>query len=73
MQAADPAHRAARTIEIAGTAWPLYKLEALVAAGIVFLLLAVVVQSLQVAVLAAAAIAVVVWIAGLARQAPRSE
>ncbi|WP_430332998.1 hypothetical protein [Rhodococcus sp. ACT016] len=49
------------TVDIAGTAWPLYKLEAVVAALAVFLLVLTVTQVLQTAVLSAAGAAVVVW------------
>ncbi|GAA4480454.1 hypothetical protein GCM10023094_27000 [Rhodococcus olei] len=49
------------TVDIAGTAWPLYKLEALVVGLLVFLTLLIVTQTLQPAVLAAAAATVIVW------------
>ncbi|MGW0175823.1 hypothetical protein ACWDUM_18535 [Rhodococcus sp. NPDC003322] len=49
------------TIDIAGTAWPLYKLEALVAGLLVFLTVLIVAQNLQPAVLVAAGATVVVW------------
>jgi hypothetical protein len=49
------------TVDLAGTAWPLYKLEALAAGLVVFLLVLVVTQVLQTAVLTAAGMAVVVW------------
>ncbi len=52
---------AAGTVDIAGTAWPLYKLEALGAGLLVFLTVLTVTQTLQPAVLAAAAATVVVW------------
>lgn len=71
--AIDAAPQRPRTVDIAGTAWPLFKLEALVAAVIVFLVAALIVQSLQVSVLAAAATGVIVWLAGSARQTPRSQ
>jgi len=51
----------ARTVDLAGTAWPLYKLEALAVALLVFVTILVVTQTLQAAVLTAAAVAVVVW------------
>ncbi|REE77157.1 hypothetical protein C8E05_6665 [Rhodococcus wratislaviensis] len=51
----------ARTVDIAGTPWPLYKLEALAVALLVFVTILVVTQTLQAAVLTAAAVAVVVW------------
>ncbi|BAH49043.1 hypothetical protein [Rhodococcus opacus] len=55
-------HRSpARTVDLAGTEWPLYKLEALAVALLVFVTILVVTQTLQAAVLTAAAAAVVVW------------
>ncbi|MFC9833503.1 hypothetical protein ACFVKB_06720 [Rhodococcus sp. NPDC127530] len=51
----------ARTVDLAGTEWPLYKLEALAVALLVFATILVVTQTLQAAVLTAAAVAVVVW------------
>lgn len=58
-------HRGTRrrttTVELAGTAWPLYKLEAVVTALVIFLLALVVTHVLQTAVLYAAGAAVVVW------------
>ncbi|OUS96585.1 hypothetical protein [Rhodococcus sp. NCIMB 12038] len=50
-----------RTVDLAGTEWPLYKLEALAVALLVFVTILVVTQTLQAAVLTAAAAAVVVW------------
>ncbi|WP_072688545.1 hypothetical protein [Rhodococcus marinonascens] len=52
---------AIRTVDIAGTDWPIHKLEALCVALLAFVLVLVVTQTLQAAVLTAAAIAVVVW------------
>ncbi|MEU8894222.1 hypothetical protein [Nocardia sp. NPDC048505] len=52
------------TVDIAGTAWPLYKLEALAAGVLVAVVLAVVTGAPQVAVLLGAALAVVRWTAG---------
>ncbi|WP_137723829.1 hypothetical protein [Prescottella subtropica] len=49
------------TVDIAGTAWPLYKLEAVASALVVFVLALAVTQVLQTAVLTAAAVAVAVW------------
>lgn len=49
------------TVDLAGTAWPLYKLEALAAGLVAFLLVLIVTQVLQTAVLTAAGVAVVVW------------
>ncbi|MFW2239803.1 hypothetical protein ACVH9Z_09845 [Rhodococcus opacus] len=51
----------ARTVDLAGAEWPLYKLEALAVALLVFVTILVVTQTLQAAVLTAAAVAVVVW------------
>jgi hypothetical protein len=55
------------TVDIAGTAWPLYKLEALAAGLVVFAVAVLLVGSLQVAVLGAAIISAFVWFAGVAR------
>ncbi|RVW09018.1 hypothetical protein EGT67_12700 [Prescottella agglutinans] len=54
-------HASAETVDIAGTAWPLYKLEAIAAALAIFVLVLAVTQVLQTAVLTAAGAAVVVW------------
>lgn len=48
-------------IDIAGTAWPVYKLEALVVGLLVFVATLVPTQTLEPAVLGAAAATVVVW------------
>ncbi|WP_327114615.1 hypothetical protein OHB12_35045 [Nocardia sp. NBC_01730] len=53
------------TIEIAGTAWPVYKLEALAAGLVIGLILVLVTGSPQIAVLAAAAVGAARWIVGL--------
>lgn len=53
--------RSGATVDLAGTAWPLYKLEALAAGLLVFVLVLAVTQVLQSAVLTAAGVAVVVW------------
>lgn len=53
--------RTATTVDIAGTAWPLYKLEAIAAALLTFLLVLAVTHTLETAVLTAAGTAVVVW------------
>ncbi|BDE59755.1 hypothetical protein GS504_08970 [Rhodococcus hoagii] len=53
--------RSGATVDLAGTAWPLYKLEALAAGLLVFVLVLAVTQVLQPAVLTAAGVAVVVW------------
>ncbi|MFI6869636.1 hypothetical protein [Nocardia sp. NPDC050406] len=55
------------TVDIAGTAWPVFKLEALAVALVTGLVLALITGSLQTAVLAAAAVASVRWLIGLAR------
>lgn len=60
------------TVDIAGSAWPVYKLEALVAALVVGALLLLIVGSPQVAVLAAAAVAAVRWTIGATRTTSRS-
>ena len=57
-----------RGVDVAGTVWPLFKLEAIAVAVVVFLLTLLIVSSLQVAVLAAAA-GTLVWVTGLVRQA----
>lgn len=54
-------NRSAATVDIAGTAWPLYKLEAIAAGLLAFLLVLMVTHTLQTAVLTAAGTAVVVW------------
>ncbi len=59
------------TVDIAGSAWPVYKLEALVAALVVGALLLLIVGSPQVAVLAGASVAAVRWTVGAARTASR--
>ncbi len=62
----DPGSRPP-AVDIAGTAWPIYKLEAIAAGLIVFLIVLVVVQSLQIAVLGTAFVATVMWSIGLVR------
>ncbi|MEV6322064.1 hypothetical protein AB0M45_12845 [Nocardia sp. NPDC051787] len=54
------------TIDIAGSAWPVYKLDAVVAGLVSCLVLALITGSLQVAVLAAAALGSAWWVGGLA-------
>ncbi|MFD6401393.1 hypothetical protein [Nocardia sp. NPDC060249] len=63
---------ASATVDIAGSAWPVYKLEALVAALVVGALLLLIIGSPQVAVLVAAAVAAVRWTVGATRAASRS-
>lgn len=48
-------------VDIAGTWWPLYKLEALAVGAAIFVAAALITQSMQTAVLAAAAITVATW------------
>ncbi|KAA8884086.1 hypothetical protein F3087_36155 [Nocardia colli] len=74
MAVVHPSARSA-TIEIAGSAWPLYKLEALAAALVICLILALITGSPQVAVLIAAAVGAARWLVGVAvarRSADRS-
>lgn len=49
------------TVDIAGTAWPVYKVEALILGVLVFVGALALTASLQVAVLGAAAATVVAW------------
>ncbi|WP_043650184.1 hypothetical protein [Nocardia thailandica] len=60
------------TIDIAGSAWPVYKLEALAAGLIVCALLGLITCSAQLAVLAAAGVAALRWAFGAARAARSS-
>lgn len=60
------------TVDIAGTAWPVYKLEAISAGLAVFLVVMLIFGSMQVAVLGATALAAGVWLAGSVRQATRA-
>ncbi|MFZ2176066.1 MAG: hypothetical protein WAW17_18905 [Rhodococcus sp. (in: high G+C Gram-positive bacteria)] len=53
-----------RTVDIAGTDWPRYKLDALGLALAFFALALVLSHTMQVAVLTAAAVAVLVWWVG---------
>lgn len=55
------------TVDIAGSAWPLYKLEALVAGFVVGAVLLLVLGSPQAAVLVAAAVAALRWTVGAVR------
>lgn len=50
-----------RTADVAGIAWPVYKLEALALGFLVFAATLVIAGSLHAAVLAGAAVAVVAW------------
>lgn len=65
------------TVDIAGTAWPTYKLEAMAAGLVTGLLLMLITGSPQTAVLAAAAVGALRWVIGNFRirriaPAPRS-
>ncbi|MFX0575001.1 hypothetical protein [Nocardia nepalensis] len=62
MAVVHPARPAA--VDIAGSAWPMYKLEALSLGFMICLVLALITGSLQIAVLAAAAIATARWVIG---------
>ncbi|MEV0250508.1 hypothetical protein AB0H76_28210 [Nocardia sp. NPDC050712] len=55
------------TVDIAGSAWPVFKLEALAAGLVAGLILALVLGSLQVAVLVGAAVAAGRWALGSRR------
>ncbi len=48
-------------IDLAGTRWPLYKIEALAVGFVLFVIAGAVTQSMQVAVLTAATAAVITW------------
>ncbi|MFI9510869.1 hypothetical protein [Nocardia sp. NPDC052566] len=54
-----------QTVDIAGSAWPTYKLEAVAAGVVTCLILALITGSPQIAVLAAAAVAALRWIVAL--------
>lgn len=54
------------SVDIAGTAWPVYKLEALVAGLVTCLILALITGSAQLGVLIGAAILVTRWSIGYA-------
>lgn len=56
-------------VDIAGTRWPLYKLEALVIALLTVLVLGLVTGSAQIAVLAGTAVGVLLWAMGHYRSA----
>lgn len=56
--------RGAAVVDIAGSRWPVYKLEALIAGLLVFLALAVVLGSAQAGVLLGAAVSALVWTTG---------
>ncbi|MBF6475751.1 MULTISPECIES: hypothetical protein [Nocardia] len=65
MAVVHPPARSA-TIDIAGSAWPVYKLDALFVGLAAFLVLALITGSLQIAVLVAAALGAARWLIGLA-------
>ncbi|MBF6330114.1 hypothetical protein [Nocardia transvalensis] len=67
MAAVDPTPPPA-SVDIAGTAWPVYKLEALGLALLTCLVLLLVTGSPQVAVLTAAAVATFRWVLAVARR-----
>lgn len=48
-------------VDIAGTPWPLYKIEAVILGLILFVVILAVTTSMQVAVLTAASAAVITW------------
>lgn len=58
-------------VDIAGSRWPVYKLEALVVGLLVFLVGTVVPGSVQTGVLLGAAVGVLLWSAGWWRSARR--
>ncbi|WP_433756039.1 hypothetical protein [Nocardia sp. CA-135398] len=51
-------------VDIAGSAWPMYKLEAIALGLVICLVLALITGSLQVAVLVAAAVGTGRWVVG---------
>ncbi|WP_280413064.1 hypothetical protein [Nocardia asiatica] len=65
MAVVHPPARSA-TIDIAGSAWPVYKLDALLVGLASCLVLALITGSMQLAVLVAAALAAARWLIGLA-------
>ncbi|MGX1807820.1 hypothetical protein ACWIGI_19040 [Nocardia sp. NPDC055321] len=60
------------TVDIAGSAWPVFKLEALGLGLVVALLLLLITGTAQTAVLAGATVLALRWIAGAARPADRT-
>ncbi len=54
-------HPAADTVDIAGTAWPVYKVEALAMGILMFLGALALTTSMQVAVLGSAGVTVAAW------------
>ncbi|WP_039823807.1 hypothetical protein [Nocardia testacea] len=63
--------RGAAAVDIAGSRWPVYKLEALVMGLLVFLVAAAVLGSTQAGVLLGAAVGAVLWTTGWWRAARR--
>ncbi|MFB8004554.1 hypothetical protein [Nocardia sp. NPDC056000] len=55
------------TVNIAGTAWPLFKLEALAAGLVIALILLLVTGSAQTAVLAGATVMAIRWVVAIVR------
>ncbi|MFF0490786.1 hypothetical protein ACWDSJ_18380 [Nocardia sp. NPDC003482] len=66
MAAVNPTSRTA-SVDIAGSAWPVYKLEALALALLTCLVLLLVTGSAQVAVLSATLVAALRWIVAAGR------
>ncbi|MEV6070811.1 hypothetical protein AB0L82_30075 [Nocardia sp. NPDC052001] len=56
------------TVNIAGTAWPLFKLEALAAGLVIALVLLLVTGSAQTAVLAGATVMAIRWVVAIVRK-----
>jgi hypothetical protein len=63
--------RGPAVVDIAGSRWPVYKLEALVAGLLMFLVAAIVLGSAQTGVLLGATVGVLLWSAGWWRSARR--
>lgn len=63
--------RGAAVVDIAGSRWPVYKLEALIVGLLVFLVPAVVLGSVQTGVLLGAAVGALLWTTGRWRAAHR--
>ena len=82
MTTAEQATRSARfrsvsprpaSFDIAGSPWPTYKIDAVVAGLLTLMVVLLIAQSLQVAVLSAAAVAALTWIVQSVRQTTRSQ
>ncbi|WP_063062513.1 hypothetical protein [Nocardia sienata] len=63
--------RGPAVVDIAGSRWPVYKLEALIVGSLVFLVVAVVLGSVQAGVLLGAAVGALLWSTGRWRMAHR--